>query len=211
MTRKRSQRAPRAASSGTGSGYQVGPGMWVRVSYRAFDQDGEPVEEAPSQLDYVHGLGALLPALEAGLDGQAQGAIREVTLSPHEAFGPRRKESVVEFAPDDFPPGVAAGDRFDADTADGGIVLLRVLEVGSDVVVVDMNHPLAGQRVRFELEIKEVRPATAEEMQAAEERLTAEPLAPEPVIPVERLLRGPSRRYERGPAAPATDGADDET
>jgi FKBP-type peptidyl-prolyl cis-trans isomerase SlyD len=185
--------------------------MWVRLAYRAFDEDGEPVEEAVNQLEYVHGLGALLPALEAGLDGQEEGATREVTLPPREAFGPRRKEAVVEFALEDFPPGVAPGDRFDADTAAGGVVLLRVLEVGPDTVLVDMNHPLAGQRVRFELELKEVRPATAEETQAAEKRLSAGPQAFGPVIPVERLLRGPSQRYEMGPAAPAPNGTDDET
>lgn len=208
MTRQRSDR-PRATGS-----YQVGPGMWVRLGYRAFDEDGEPVEEAANQLEYVHGLGALLPALEAGLDGQSAGATREVVLSPREAFGPRRKEGVVEFAREDFPETVAPGDRFDADTAEGGVVLLRVLEVGPDVVVVDLNHPLAGQRVRFELEVHEVRPASAEETRAAEERLThEEPVgqAGGPVIPVERLLRGRSQRYEMGPAVPTTDAADDET
>ena len=206
MSRRRSERPPSASG-----GYQVGPGMWVRLAYRAFDEDGEPVEEAVSQLEYVHGLGVLLPALEAGLDGQAQGAKREVTLSPREAFGPRRKEAVVEFGLDDFPPGVAPGDRFDADTDEGGVVLLRVLEVGPDAVVVDMNHPLAGQRVRFELEVHEVRPATPEEMAAAEERLIGGAEAEGPVIPVERLLRGPSQRYEMGPAGPATGGPDDES
>jgi FKBP-type peptidyl-prolyl cis-trans isomerase SlyD len=185
--------------------------MWVRLSYRAFDEDGEPVEEAVNELEYVHGLGALLPALEAGLEGTPEGAKREVILSPRDAFGPRRKEAVVEFALDDFPASVAAGDRFDAETAEGGVVLLRVLEVGPDVVVVDMNHPLAGQRVRFELEVHAVRPASAEETQAAEERLTQGAQAPGPVIPVERLLRGRSQRYEMGPAAPVTDAADDET
>ncbi|HWA77601.1 MAG TPA: FKBP-type peptidyl-prolyl cis-trans isomerase [Polyangiaceae bacterium] len=206
MSGERSERPPRAAG-----GYQVGPGMWVRVGYRAFDEDGEPVEECTSQVEYVHGLGALLPALEAAIDGQLPGAKREVVLPPRDAFGPRRKEALVEFDRADFPPGVAAGDRFDADTADGGVMLLRVMEVGEDVVVVDMNHPLAGQRVRFELEVQEVRLATAEETQAAERRLSGPEQVDGPVIPVERLLRGPSQRYEMGPAAPAIEGGDDET
>ena len=206
MSKRRSERPPSPPGS-----YQVGPGMWVRLAYRAFDEDGEPVEEAVSQLEYVHGLGTLLPPLEAGLDGQAQGAKREVTLSPHEAFGPRRKEAVVEFGLDDFPPGVAVGDRFDADTEEGTVVVLRVLEVGPEGVLVDMNHPLAGQRVRFELEVLEVRLATDEEMAAAEERLSGGSEVEGPVIPVERLLRGPSQRYEMGPARPATGGPDDES
>ena len=168
--------------------------MWVRIGYRAFDEEGEAVEESANQIEYVHGLGALLPALEAAIDGQGQGAKREVVLPSREAFGPRRKEAVVEFDRVDFPPGVAPGDRFDADTADGGVLLLRVLEVADDVVVIDMNHPLAGQRVRFELEVLEVRPATVEESDAAEKRLMNPGEVSGPVIPVERLLRGPSQR-----------------
>jgi hypothetical protein len=88
------------------------------------------------------------------------------------------------------------------------VVILRVLEVLPDAVVVDMNHPLAGQRVRFEIKVAEVRPASAEEIAQAE-RQAVVALAPGPVIPVERLLRGRSKRYEMDPPTPA-DGADDE-
>jgi FKBP-type peptidyl-prolyl cis-trans isomerase SlyD len=182
--------------------------MRVRVRYRAFDEDGEPVEDLTNELVYVHGFGALLPRLEAALEGQRIGALRSVVLSPHEAFGPRRKQAVVEFSPEDFPQDVRAGDRFDADSEDGRLVVLRVLEVRPDAVVVDMNHPLAGQRVRFELEVMDVTLASESELRAAEERVSAPGLADGPLIPAERLLRGPSQRYEMGPSAPK---ADDET
>jgi FKBP-type peptidyl-prolyl cis-trans isomerase SlyD len=188
--------------------FQVGPGMRVKIRYRVFDEDGEPAEETPSELEYVHGMGTLLPALEAGLDGARAGTERSVTLGANQAFGPRKKTAIVEFSPEDFPPDVAAGDRFDADTEDGGVLLLRILEVRPDAVVVDMNHPLAGQRVRFDLTVLEVRPASDDEIARAERQSVAMS-ASGPVIPVERLLRGPSKRYEIDPLAPA-DGADDE-
>jgi FKBP-type peptidyl-prolyl cis-trans isomerase SlyD len=184
--------------------------MWVRVDFRAFDKDGEAIEAGATSASYVHGFGALLPPLEAALEGQPEGAERSVTLSAREAFGPRRDDAVVEFAREDFPASVAAGDRFEAENAEGRPVLLQILEVTPDSVVVDLNHPLAGQRVRFDFRIAQVRPATPEEIAAAERTLEDLP-AEGPVIPVERLLQGPSQRYEMGPSSSAADGADDET
>jgi FKBP-type peptidyl-prolyl cis-trans isomerase 2 len=64
-------------------------------------------------------------------------------------------------------------------------------------VVVDSNHPLAGQTLRFEVEAREVRPATDQELEEAEQRLLAQGAGndpPEPLISPESLLRGPTRR-----------------
>ncbi|MFZ5892200.1 MAG: FKBP-type peptidyl-prolyl cis-trans isomerase [Myxococcota bacterium] len=196
-------------------GFQVGPGMWVHLAYQAFDEDGEPVEHTRQELEYVHGFGELLPELEGALDGRGVGARRTVHLSAQKAFGPRRPDRVLEFDKGEFPPDVAPGDRFDAEGQDGHVMVLRVLEVQDDAVVVDMNHPLAGQSVRFELEVLGVRPATAEEIELAEAAAQAGGPMPEPgdgeLISAERLLRGPSRRYEKGPSEPlATNGSDDE-
>ncbi|MGC4092428.1 MAG: peptidylprolyl isomerase [Polyangiaceae bacterium] len=191
--------------------FQVGPGMWVRLKYQGFDEDGEPVEHGGHEIEYVHGYGALHPALEEALDGQFQGAQRLVSLAARDAFGPRRPERIVEFDKGEFPPEVAAGDHFEAEGEDGHVLVLRVLEVLEDAVVVDMNHPLAGQNVRFELEVLTVRPASPEELELAEAAMQAQGPADTGLISAERLLRGPSRGYEMGPSEPrATDGSDDE-
>lgn len=191
--------------------FQVGPAMWVRLKYRAFDEEDEPVEQLDQELEYVHGYGTLLPELERALDGQSPGARRTVRLPAKRAFGPRRNDRVVEFDRGEFPADVGAGDRFDAEGEDGQVLVLRVLEVGGDSVVVDLNHPLAGQDVRFELEVLGVRPATAEELSLAEGALQADGPVDGSLISAERLLRGPSRGYEMGPSAPGRpDGTDDE-
>lgn len=185
--------------------------MWVRLKYQAFDEDGEPVEQIGQELEYVHGYGALLPELEGALDGQSSGAQRTVRLNQKQAFGPRRPERIVEFDKSEFPPEVAAGDRFDAEGEDGQVLVLRVLEVRDDAVVVDLNHPLAGQDVRFELEVLGVRPASAEEIELAEAALQAPGPVDGTLISAERLLRGPSRGYEMGPSATdAPDGSEGE-
>ncbi len=178
--------------------FQIGPGMSVRLAYRVFDAEGEAIDDA-SELLFVFGYGALLPAVEEQLDGARQGERRTFSLPPERAFGRRNPKAVVEVDREDFPEDVAPGDRFEAEADDGRPVLLQVLDVTPDAVVLDGNHPLAGQRLRFELEVLELRPATAEELSEAERLLEAgqdsqaQP-AQEPLIPLGRLLRGPSRR-----------------
>jgi FKBP-type peptidyl-prolyl cis-trans isomerase SlyD len=190
--------------------FQIGPAMWVRLRYAAYDEDGESVEDLEPELEYVHGYGALLPRLERALDGQRTGARVSVELPPAEAFGPRREEAVLELARDEFPEDVAPGDRFDVEAADGNLLVLRVLDVTADGVVADTNHPLAGQTVGFQLEVLEVRPATDEEVRLAEAALEGEEPAEGPLIPVASLLRGGSRRYEQGAEAPGPDADPDD-
>ncbi len=175
--------------------FQVGPEMWVRVRVAIHDAEGEAVEDEPSEAGFVFGYGAVLPALELALEGVPQGARKVVTLKPEEAFGKRDPKAVLEVLRDEFPEDVAEGDVFDADEDDdalapGGPVVLRVLEVTPDSVILDRNHPLAGQKVRFDVEVLEVRPADDSEILAAEAALAGAP-NPEPaLIPAASLLRG---------------------
>jgi FKBP-type peptidyl-prolyl cis-trans isomerase SlyD len=174
-------------------GFQLGPGVWTRIGYRTFDADGEPVEGAEGESGVVFGYGALLPPIEAALAGLSVGAKRTVELTARDAYGERNPELELEVARDEFPPDVAPGDRYELERDDGSDVVARILAVSDDVVVVDMNHPLAGQRVRFEIEVLEARAATPEELQIAETQLLSEAdEAPDPtegLIPLAGLLR----------------------
>jgi FKBP-type peptidyl-prolyl cis-trans isomerase SlyD len=178
--------------------FQIGPGMHVRLSYRVFDEEGEALHNAPEELSILVGYGALLPAIEERLDGLQPGEVRRIELPAQRAFGRRDPKAIVEVERGEFPPDVAAGDRFDAEGADGKPVVLQVLDVTDDAVIVDGNHPLAGQRVCFEIAVREVRPASAEELAAAEERLEGglqgDNSRIDALIPLGRLLRGPSQR-----------------
>lgn len=185
-----------------GAAFQIGPGMWVRLRYGARDADGETVEDLEPELSYVHGYGALLPQLESALEGHRAGELVRVTLRPEEAFGRRREEAVIELSREEFPDEVAAGDRFEVESAEGALLVLRVLEVTAEAVVVDANHPLAGQAVTFQLELLEVRPASDEELTRAEASLEQADPADGPLISAASLLRGGSQRYEQVARAP---------
>ena len=176
------------------AGYQLSPGMWARLGYQVFDAEDALVETGENELCCLIGYGVLFPALEEKLEGLDQGATRTVLLRPEQAFGARNPEAQVEVERSEFPADVAAGDCYEAEDEAGRPVLLQVLDVTDEAVLVDSNHPLAGQTLRFEVEAREVRPATDEELLEAERRLTAQQSEPEPLITPESLLRGPSRR-----------------
>lgn len=151
---------------------QLGPGVWTRLRYEVRDAEGEAIAGAPAEMGCVFGYGALLPRLEQALEGLEAGDRRSVTLAARDAFGERDPEAFVEFDRAEFPEGVSAGDRFEAEQADGTPMSLQVLDVDDERVVVDLNHPLAGQSVRFDIEVLEARPATDDEIRLAEARLT---------------------------------------
>jgi FKBP-type peptidyl-prolyl cis-trans isomerase SlyD len=177
-------------------GPQLGPGVWTRLRYRVFDAEGEALEAGAVETGCVFGYGALLPALERALEGKTAGALCSVVLAPKDAFGKRDPAHRLTVLRDDFPPDVAPGDRFDAEQDDGTPLVLQVLEVTETGVVLDLNHPLAGQRVRFEVEVLEARPASNEELALAEAVLLEDP-EEAPGRPTSALIH-PARLLRRG-------------
>ena len=136
----------------------------------------------------MHGYAQILPGLEAGLEGARSGERRRLTLEPEDAFGEHDPEGVLEVDRDELPGAVRPGDEVTAESPDGTVVVWRVLEVRPEVIVVDVNHPLAGQKVRFEVEIREVRPATDAEIERARRELG------------ERIVDATAIRYSSEPA-----------
>lgn len=147
--------------------FQVGPGTFYVLSYRAFDAEDEPASE-PEVIGAVFGTGQILPEVEAKLEGRAVGDRIEVRLSGTRTFGARSADSILEIDRSEFPPDVAPGDRFELENAAGDLLVAHVLDVGADFVVIDTNHPLADQEATLRGELLEVRPASSEEVRAAE-------------------------------------------
>src|SRR5688572_10592825 len=153
----------------------VGPDTMVTLSYVLFDEDGEAVDQATRDepLRYVHGYAQIVPGLEKGLEGLRAGERREIVVEPPDACGEHDEEGIFEVERADFPDAeqVVIGDEFVAEGPDGEPIAMRVVEVLDEAFVVDTNHPLAGQRVRFEVEVSEVRPASDDEISRAQDEL----------------------------------------
>jgi len=177
--------------------YQVGPDTRVELAYTVYDADGEEAHRSPpdAPLVVVFGYGQLLPAVERAIEGLRPGEVRELSLAPNDAFGQRDPKAIIEVDRADFPEDVAAGDRFEVENDKGELLVLKVLDVAEDAVVLDTNHPLAGQHVRVELRVGDVRPASSAELTLAQARLATpdDPGSPG-LIAAARLLRGRTQR-----------------
>lgn len=177
------------------SGYQVGPETFVTLGFQVFDAEGEAASE-PEVMGTVFGMGGLLPGVERAIEGKKEGDEIEIVLAPHDAYGKRDPKGILEVDRSEFPQAVAVGDRFELENDVGGLLVVHVLDVQDEVVVIDTNHPLADQEVKFVVKIQEVRPASREEMEAQEALLDEDTqyLAAEaPDISPASLIRGRGR------------------
>ncbi len=154
------------------SSLAIGPDTHVTLTYNLFDEDGDTVDRATAAepLQYVHGYAQIVPGLERAVTGMHAGERQEITVPPDDAFGQHDEDGVFEVDKADFEGSedVGLGDEFVAQGADGNSMAMRVIEVLPDGFVVDTNHPLAGQTVRFQVEVNSVRAATEEEISTAQ-------------------------------------------
>lgn len=151
----------------------IQPNARVVLEYELRDDEGKVLDSSAAEggepIVYVHGYGMIVPGLEAAIGGLRVGETKEVAVAPEGGFGEHDDELVLEVDRSDFPrPGeVKAGDELVAESPDGDEAIMRVLEVKEDSVVVDANHPLAGKSLLYKVTVKDVRPASDEEIAAA--------------------------------------------
>jgi FKBP-type peptidyl-prolyl cis-trans isomerase SlyD len=114
---------------------------------------------------YVHGYASIVPGLEKALEGKVTGEKLNVVVPPVEAYGLRDERRMAEVPREVFPAGteIKPGMRFRAQR-DDGFDNVMVVSVTDSTVTVDANHPLAGETLTFDVTIRDVRPATPEEI-----------------------------------------------
>ncbi|QIT54914.1 peptidylprolyl isomerase [Aquisalimonas sp. 2447] len=139
------------------------------IDYALRNQAGELVDSsaASGPMLYLHGYRHVLPALESAVEGRSAGEHLVVELEPEDAYGAHQENLVFEAKREVLPEGLelAEGKRLTSGSH-GRKFSLRVVRLTDDGAILDGNHPLAGQRLTFELTIREVRAATAAEVQA---------------------------------------------
>lgn len=139
--------------------------MAVTLAYSVSNAQGQLVDDGKEPLAYLHGgYGNLFPKLEAALEGKAIGDQGTVALSASEAFGERNEALVQTMPKADFPPGVKVGGQIQRMGPDGQPQYFFVTKIKGPTVLLDGNHPLAGQNLRFKFKVLAIRPATAEEI-----------------------------------------------
>ena len=143
-------------------------GRVVVLDYMVRISSGQVVESSAGKapIEYLHGAGQILPALERALEGLGEGEQAAFSIAAREAYGERKDDNVVSLPRALFPAEVKLekGLCLYARASGGQSYPITVKEVKEDMVVVDLNHPLAGERLFFEVNIRGVRPAGNHEL-----------------------------------------------
>lgn len=147
---------------------QISPNKVVSIHYTLKNDAGDVLDSSAGRepLAYLHGAGNIIPGLEKALEGKSSGEKMNVSVPPAEGYG-ERVDGLVQDVPRDAFQGVdeiQPGMQFHAQGPSGPMVV-TVKEVDEGSVKVDGNHPLAGETLHFDVEVAEVRDATAEEQE----------------------------------------------
>lgn len=146
----------------------IGKDTVVTLRYELLDSDGVQLEDTGSVMSYLHGgYDGIFPVVEEALQGKDVGDEFAVSLEPEDAFGDY-DENLLRVEPREvFPKNVKVGMQFEGvpqGEEDDRWVVYTVTDIADNQVVVDGNHPLAGQRLLFKGTVSDVRAATKDEV-----------------------------------------------
>ncbi|MCB0506104.1 MAG: peptidylprolyl isomerase [Cyclobacteriaceae bacterium] len=139
----------------------------VTMHYTLKDEQGETIDSSQGHepLAYIQGIGNIIPGLEDALEGKTKGDKLEVTIAPEDGYGERQENMVQKVAKSGFQGDeeLVVGMQVQVETKNGPAIAM-VSEIEGEDVTLDLNHPLAGVTLNFDVEVMDVREATDEEL-----------------------------------------------
>lgn len=148
---------------------RIEKGRVVDIDYSLHLGDGKVVDQSdPGEpLTYLHGEGEIVPGLESALEGLDVGDRKQVVVPPASGYGDRDARGLQQVPrqafPADFKPEV--GMELSAQGPDGDEVAFVIQRVEPELITIDLNHPLAGKTLHFDITVREVREATPDELE----------------------------------------------
>ena len=152
----------------------------MSFDYTLTGSDGKMIDTSKGKqpLKYTHGRREMVPGLEKELTGMKVGGEKHVTVKPEEAYGPVNKNAYQEIPKERVPAdGLKVGAVLAAKSPEGQVVPMRVHEIKEKTVVMDMNHPMAGKTLVFDVKIVDIQPAPPP-VQPAKPNTPAQPAKP---------------------------------
>lgn len=139
----------------------------VSLDYTLKNNDGTVLDSSAGRepLVYLHGVGALIPGLENKLEGLEANAALNVTIQPEDGYGKRSEEMIHKVSKAGFQGDeeMQVGMQVQLDTENGPMIA-TIAGIEGEEVTLDLNHPLADEILHFDVEIKDVRNATEDEI-----------------------------------------------
>jgi FKBP-type peptidyl-prolyl cis-trans isomerase SlyD len=182
--------APVSAAEKATNNNVVKDGMQVSIEYTLKGTDGKVIDTSKGRepLKYVHGQKMMIPGLEKQLTGMKVGGEKNVTVKPEDAYGPLNPNAVQEIAKEKIPPNaLKVGAVLQGQDEQGRPMLARIKEIKEKSVLIDMNHPMAGKTLVFNIKIVDIQPAPP-------------PTAPPPTAPAAKST-APAKPAEPAKAA----------
>ena len=143
---------------------QISTPCVVSLSWKLEDAQGRLIDELAQPLEFLFGGDDLFTKVEEVLNGQEAGFETGVALEPEDAFGEYDSGLVCFEARSLMPENIEVGMQFEGEDPTGDVVLYTITDIADGKVVVDGNHPWAGERVNFKATVTGIRPATKEEI-----------------------------------------------
>lgn len=137
----------------------------VTVHYKGTFSNGEVFDDSRSRGQPMHvvvGQGSLIKGFETALVGMTEGQNKTINLTADEAYGQPNPEAITTVPRGAFPPDYKfePGTQVQGQSANGQTILAKIVSYDDEGVVLDHNHPLAGQDINFEIELLEINETT---------------------------------------------------
>jgi FKBP-type peptidyl-prolyl cis-trans isomerase SlyD len=142
----------------------VKDGSVVSLQYTLSGEDGKTIEsnKGKEPLKYTHGNNQIVPGLEKNLAGMKMGEEKRVKVKPEDGYGPVDPKGFQEFPKEKIPAeALKVGTVLMAKGPQGQQVPVRVHEIKEKTVVLDLNHPMAGKTLVFDVKVLDIQPAAA--------------------------------------------------
>ncbi len=142
----------------------------VTVEYTLTNESGQVLDTSKERepLTYIQGMGNMINGFETALEGKHAGDKFSFDVTPADGYGERDTALIFSVPKDRFKdtPDLTIGMRFQVQTPNGAMIM-AVDRIEEDSVVLDGNHPLAGNKLHFDVEVVGVRDATDQELTEA--------------------------------------------
>ena len=135
-------------------------GKTISFEYTLTLEDNEVIDTnvGADPLTFTHGSSQIIPGLEDQMIGMKAGDSKKVTVNPEDGYGPVLPEAIIELRTEQVPENSRkVGAMLQTKSPEGQIICGRITEIKEDKTVLDLNHPLAGKTLYFDVKVTDVK------------------------------------------------------